>query len=515
MKSFVIAAVFVLASCCATHFPADASDNVSAYENARQQGWELVQALIPLFEKSDAKQWPGTRDWVDDFHKLTKGMDAKLPVAKWPTVDLDALVLHNANYWRMVYETQPGDPTLAVLHAGLLLSQGEPQRAAYLLELARYEPGIPKNFIKAINSLQATAMAALEESNSLTQEGIVLYDKGDYDGAMQKYEQATKLCPQNGWALYEMGYTLRTKNRVAKGEPLDPPGTVKVNVKHDDPPEVAQWFAKARRADPLQIHAYQGSDKAVINGCFALVNKVVPAWKALQASRDQRQGRFHALRDISAGFQDAGVDDLGLCARQLMVAQRGNFDPQDFPYITTSLRRLAPGKTTEGVLERLAGKSVLLQALTKLDKIEGERGLGVPVTESDPTATSGLARSYMPDKAPSREELEKPVQMNRIQLVTPEDEIAKRTSAEELGAFIKKFKSVAERVLAQSSQPLTLRVKFRCNPNGHHVEILSTKQDVDKKLLQDFYDAVQKIDRLAVKSDEVTFEVFLKVTPAK
>jgi hypothetical protein len=56
--------------------------------------------------------------------------------------------------------------------------------------------------------------------------------------------------------------------------------------------------------------------------------------------------------------QRIGSHDLALAACQVLVARRGRYHPNDHPFISKSLRELAPGPVTERVLERLAGEQV-------------------------------------------------------------------------------------------------------------------------------------------------------------
>ena len=194
-----------------------------AYEEARRSSWILTLKLVEMLGEGDMTQWPGTDAWLKDFHEQTKGMDKDTPVAKWPTVDIGTLVDHNPNFWRMYFEIAPADPTLMLIHSGLLLSQGEAKRAAYVIELARRRSGIPKPMKQTLDALQNTAIAALKVSNAATEEGTKLFDQGDYDAALKKYREARALCPTNGWTCYEMGYTLRTKAAVAKGKSRESP----------------------------------------------------------------------------------------------------------------------------------------------------------------------------------------------------------------------------------------------------------------------------------------------------
>ncbi len=476
-----------------------------SYEEARQASWILTSKLVEILEEGDAKQWPGTHAWLKDLRQQTKGIGKDTPVAKWPKVDIGALVDHNPNFWRMYYEIAPGDPTLTLIHAGLLLSQGEATRAAYILELGQHRPGIPKVAMRTFRALQATAMASLKVSNAITEEGTGLFDQGDYDGAIKKYREALKLCPQNGWTSYEMGYTLRTQAKIARGEPLQKPGTVKTDGKSDDSPEVTAAFAESRRHDPLQFMAYQGADPEVIKACLAIVKKVMPAWKALREKGITRDAEYHALKDLSEGLREAGVHDLALFARQLMAARRNSYDPDDYPIIAAGLRKLAPGETIEKILARLGGKNgrepLAFRSLTKLESEEGQPALG-----------SGL-RIYMPDKPPPKAEANKPVHVNHVRLLTNADDIAKRTTVEDFAKFNKEFDKIADEVLSKCKTPCKVLVQFTCTPSGHTVKIMHQPKVVDEKRLKEMYEALAKMDKLPVKEETVEFQIQLTVTP--
>ena len=188
------------------------------YAEARLGAWIFTSELVKTLDEGDAKQWPGTHDWLKDLREQTKGVGKDVPPEKWPKVDIGALVDHDPNFWRMYFEIAPGDPMLTTIHAGLLLSQGEALRAAYVVELGRHRPGVPKEYAQAFRMLQNSALAALKPSEAATEEGTRMFDQGDYDGALKKYREALVLCPQNGWTSYELGYTLRTKAEVARGE---------------------------------------------------------------------------------------------------------------------------------------------------------------------------------------------------------------------------------------------------------------------------------------------------------
>jgi hypothetical protein len=204
----------------------------------------------------------------------------------------------------------------------------------------------------------------------MTTKGTQSHDAGDYDGALREYRAAIALWPQNGFAHYEVGYTLREQEMVKAGKKKLVPDTLIINGDIKNSPEVEEAFAKARKHDPFQLKAYQGTDKDLIRGFMALAKTGLPAWQKL-ASEPSKQHPDRVIEELAAACQEAGIHDLALAARQIIVARRGEFAPVDHPFITRNLRKLAPGKSTDAALKRLAGPGkVRFRQLIVPDKAE-------------------------------------------------------------------------------------------------------------------------------------------------
>jgi tetratricopeptide (TPR) repeat protein len=321
-----------------------------------------VQLVIEKLEAGPGNEYPGIAAWKQDFAKATKGIDAEIAPQKWPPLDALALVTRNPNFWRAYYEIAPGDPGLALLHAGLLLTAGEATRASDLIIIAGQRPGVPAEVRPVFGVIAGGGLRAGLDSNALVEEGTKLFDAGDLAAALEKHKAALKLWPQNGWAHYEFGLTLRQQQWLAAG--VKPPASDKVLVNSGpkNSPEVAAAFAKARHHDPFQFKAYQGDDQEVIAGLTALVKKALPAWQQLN-KQPQRQVEDKVLEQLAEGLQEADQHELALAARQIVVARRGRFLPEDHPFITKSLQKLAPGKTTDATLQRLAGGKLAFRQL--------------------------------------------------------------------------------------------------------------------------------------------------------
>ena len=336
---------------------------------ARHAGWLATQQVLPALEKNDAKTFPGIAAWTEDVRKAMKGIDAEADPSTWPAIDAGALVTKNANFWRAHYEVAPGDPALVLVHAGLLLLGSEPRRASYVLMVGLQRPGIPAPIQRLMRGLAAQADKALEASNEATLEGIRLFDEGKLAEALERHEAALELCPQNGFAHYEWGLTRRQQEWKAAGvEPAKQTG-IAVNEGLPSSKDVAAAFARARKHDPFQWKAYQGNDKETIASLMVLLKKGMPNWEKLIKTQPQLV-KDQVVLELAEGLQGARQDELALVARQIVVARRGRFAPEDHPFIALSLRRMAPGEAVELALERLAGDKIAFRQIIAPEKRE-------------------------------------------------------------------------------------------------------------------------------------------------
>jgi hypothetical protein len=122
-------------------------------------------------------------------------------------------------------------------------------------------------------------------------------------------------------------------------------------------------YAKARKHDPFQLNAYQGDDQEVIRGFIAMAKKGLPAAKKL-ADGPAKGSITELLEQLCDACQEAGDHELALAARQILIARRGRYAPDDHPFFSKSLRKLAPGKQTEELLKRLAGSRIVARQLS-------------------------------------------------------------------------------------------------------------------------------------------------------
>jgi tetratricopeptide (TPR) repeat protein len=330
--------------------------------DARKFGWMAIAPFMDNIEQSDAAKFPGLRAFAKDYRKARQELDLDQPLAKWPPVDIDALVTRNPNFWRASFEIRPGDPGWLYTQAGLLLSAGEATRAQQVLALARQSRGTPKVVRDAIDQMLMVAEHVIRDANETVGAGIELYDHGDKAGAIGRYRDALAIWPQNSFAYYELGLTLRAVAMEAKGEKI-PKSGLKIESSDNSLklPEVEQQFAKSRQHDPLRWEAYQGGAPGIIERLIAL-RGCVKEWEPIAASHGQIVATEVLVR-FSDACQEAGIHELALVARQLVVSRQGNLGRADHTFISTSLRELAPGAITDSTLKFLDNPRIELREL--------------------------------------------------------------------------------------------------------------------------------------------------------
>lgn len=97
-----------------------------------------------------------------------------------------------------------------------------------------------------------------------------------------------------------------------------------------------------------------------------------------------------------------------------------------------------------------------------------------------------------------------------IRLLTPENDIVARTSAEELAEFCRQIKLCAEQMLTRHDGA-DIVLRLRCTPEGHAVD-LSGKGEVPPDVMQAFFDAIKTLPPLRVTDGDVSFEMQLSVS---
>jgi hypothetical protein len=131
-----------------------------------------------------------------------------------------------------------------------------------------------------------------------------------------------------------------------------------------------------------------------------------------------------------------------------------------------------------------------------------------PVDKETYVAPGGW-QTYTPDGGvkPTDEK----VSLDLVRLLQSQDEIASRTTATELAAFIDRAHKAAIETFAAYAKPAVLMVQFTCVPKECTARI-AYQDDPPQELLQTYYDKLKRLEPLRT-SGEVKFQFTLKVRP--
>ncbi|HWE38645.1 MAG TPA: hypothetical protein VG406_19000 [Isosphaeraceae bacterium] len=318
---------------------------------ARRYGWKVAEYVVKNLESSDERRFPGLRAFARDYREATKALDTSAEAGSWPAIDLDALVTRNPNFLRAQYEVRPGDPGWMSLHVGILLGAGEVTRARQFLLLARQRKGVPRWMRDAFDALETLCDAVLEDADLAAESGVQAAEAKEDDEAIRRFEAALATWPNNARAHYELAQVLRLralaeKDRKAKAARIE---TIEAHL------------ARARRHDPMLVQAYQGPSRAMLDHMLAL-RMSQPCWGQL----DSGEHTFVAdslLLQFSEACSRAGIDDLALAARQVVISRRGFVDLADLGFIEGSIEALAPGPLALEVSKFLNRKYIVTRVL--------------------------------------------------------------------------------------------------------------------------------------------------------
>jgi hypothetical protein len=308
-------------------------------DGMRRYAWVISEGIAGTLEKSPADKFPAVHAFVRDFRDARKDVDHEKAPSEWKTIDVEALAIRNPNYWSAVYEVAPADPLMMWFHTTLYAVNGQVALTRYSQLLAVRSP-VNSPWKKEMLRLIVSSERLLTMGDKAVKIGVRLHDQERYDEAAKVYRDVLSVIPSHSFALYELGYTSRTRDRGKGGD------------------AVAQtYFDRARHVDPFRMEAYQGTFRGDdIQRLSALRSKAKPAWdKFLQTPPDGDS--FQQLELLSSHLQASGLHDLGLIVRQLVVARRENsFNGDDLRFIEAGLQALIPQGDFDAILKRLSGQ---------------------------------------------------------------------------------------------------------------------------------------------------------------
>jgi len=283
----------------------------------RQVGWKEVEDLQPLLQAQADADFPGVAALAADLRSVAK---ARNPVTGVPPIDAAQLIEHNPHFWNAYYEIAPGDPLIALLHVGLLLTAGEVVQADHVATLEINFGRMELDYRKELVRLDAHAQLVIQVSHGDEAGRVRLRQQKAYGVLAGRARDALAVWPENPDALADLATALR--DTAGGGSPaVDSPA--------------GRLLAALREADPLfpvdaAIAGPEPEALRTARGCWRLIDE------------EKATGDDGLLERFSAAAQAAGIDDLALVARSLLAGWTEGSRPLDENFCRESLQRLVP-----------------------------------------------------------------------------------------------------------------------------------------------------------------------------
>lgn len=130
--------------------------------------------------------------------------------------NIDELTSKNKNYWRAVMEMSAGNQLIPITKIFALVSQGELDYAKKYIEIIRIftDPQTISN--KYLEEINSRINLFNEDLYKKIQRGIEEHDEGEYQRAINIYNEILSVYPNSSWTLYEKYYSENTKKLPTK-----------------------------------------------------------------------------------------------------------------------------------------------------------------------------------------------------------------------------------------------------------------------------------------------------------
>jgi len=147
---------------------------------------------------------------VKNFGKILQNTKFK------ENVDVYKLTSLNSDYWRGTLEMSTGNLLFPVTKVFALVSQGELDYAHKYIEIFESFADKEANSTSYLYEIKARINLFNEEFNKEIEKGIVFHDKGEFQKAIDFYNNLLKIYPNSSWCLYEKYFSENAKEIAEK-----------------------------------------------------------------------------------------------------------------------------------------------------------------------------------------------------------------------------------------------------------------------------------------------------------
>ncbi len=177
-----------------------------------------------------------------------------------PEQKIAKLTCENGNYWLAAMELTPRDSSVIYTSAYLYAAFGEiGYTDAYLLVGSM---NVNEKTMKELDDFKKLRDKLYVKQSSEISDGIKLHDEGQYEKAIEVYDNAIKKYPDCAMYYYEKGYSYMMESR-AKNDP---------NLQE----KAFESFKTCREKDPFFWQAYQGNDPNINDKQRLFLEKIDP-----------------------------------------------------------------------------------------------------------------------------------------------------------------------------------------------------------------------------------------------
>lgn len=170
---------------------------------------EFAKSILPVFAAYQIN--------VEDKFQGVQNFGKILQNTKFnENVDVYKLTSLNQNYWRGTLEMSKGNLLFPVTKVFALASQGELDYAYKYLEIFESFADKESMATSYINEMKARINLFNKEFNNEIEKGIVYHDKGEFQKAIDFYNNLLKIYPNSSWCLYEKYFSENEKDIAEK-----------------------------------------------------------------------------------------------------------------------------------------------------------------------------------------------------------------------------------------------------------------------------------------------------------
>ena len=348
-RAVLLLSVILLAGCATSSrrpeavTPATSAEFREAMKNARGEGRSEVDDLLAIYGQVPAEMSPGLaalRLAIIDARTQAKidGRD------RLNAEEVDRLTLRNPDFWAAWFEFRPGDVSLQMLHASLLMEAGELFRASLVLTA-----GVQAAPISVRERMFWLAQQARTHWTIFRRLDDLRTQERSWVGSSRQGEAALAAAlaewPQDGYAAEALlrrhaGLSPRAADDD-ETQPVVLPAAVRARVSAE--------LARLRRCSPVAAARYAEGPAAAAFGRL---------WE--EFTDEDQPVEERTLQQLAARAQELGFPEMALVFGRLQAARRGFYVPADFGAARQALGQWLPEPALTALMtpfeEGLAGR---------------------------------------------------------------------------------------------------------------------------------------------------------------